>query len=234
MIYNALPFPSSHYQRGRHRGDKYQLTCLQSTKQGQLMAKDFVTVKSSIRLPHTRIWHTTVACRSATIVYGGYAPEETLKDQISVVFYHKSGTWTKQNTYRDFPKHPQCLGANVVNDKMFVFGDDEGKMVVYSLDLHIWIWESFAPSGTSPLGGRLKIASWVARYIVLVPFLFRPSEPMHMPQISFSATIHISTNSWEWPNAVAMLEEISHHQDLPHRWLSVRIYYSSLVALCQT
>ena len=24
---------------------------------------------------------------------------------------------------------------------------------------------------------------------------------MHMPQISFSATIHISTNSWEWPNA---------------------------------
>ena len=125
------------------------------------MAKDFVTVKSSIRLPHTRIWHTTVAWRSATIVYGGYAPEETLKDQISVVFYHKSGTWTKQNTYRDFPKHPQRLGANVVNDKMFVFGDDEGKMVVYSLDLHTWIWESFAPSGTSPLGGGLKIASWV-------------------------------------------------------------------------
>ena len=163
------------------------------------MAQSLEAVKSALPLPHKRRGPMAVTWNNATIVYGGYAPEEPRIDQLSVVFYHKSGKWTKKHTYGEFPKWSQLSGAHVVNDKIFVFDSDEGKMVVYSLDLHTWIWEILIPSSTSPFGKGSIIASWVYNRMIYCFGGLGFGAGAHASNQLFC--YNISTNSWEWPNA---------------------------------
>ena len=123
------------------------------------MSQSLEIVKSAVQLPHNRAWHAAGTWKNATIVYGGFGTEEN--DYKSVLFFHKSGKWTKKYTYGDFPTWSRDPCAQVVNDKMFVFGNDNEKLVVHSLDLHTWRWEKLAPNGTLPFEKCWNITSWV-------------------------------------------------------------------------
>ena len=163
------------------------------------MSQSLEIVKSAVQLPHKRVRHTAVTWKNATIVYGGYACQELQNDNLSVLFFHKSGKWTKKHTYGDFPTwsqhHPR---AQVVNDKMFVFETDNGNMFVHSLDLHTWRWEKLAPNGTLPFGiGSSSITSWV--YDGKIYCFGGYKYPQGASNQLFC--YNITTNSWEWPYA---------------------------------
>ena len=159
------------------------------------MSQPFKIMRSADQLPHKRVRHMAVTWKNTTIVYGGFALEEPRIDQLSVLFIHKSGKWTKKNTYGDFPTWSQLSGAHVVNDRMFVFDDDQNKMVVYSLDLHTWTWEMRSPNGTLPFGKGSALSSWVYAGKIYCFGGYKHSEGASNQLFCYN----ISTNSWEWP-----------------------------------
>ena len=161
------------------------------------MSPPFEIKRSAFQLPHKRRRPIAVTWKNATIVYGGFAPEEPRIDELSVLFYHKAGKWTKKNTFGDFPKYSQLSGAQVVNDRMFVFDTVRGEIVVYSLDLFTWTWEALTPSGTLPSGRASILRSWVYDKMI---YLFGVGYTRIQDANQFFC-YNTFTNTWEWPTS---------------------------------
>ena len=147
-------------------------------------------------VPIRKHGHVAVTWKNATLIWGGYSPHNS-GDKKSTVHYHHRGKWTPMETSGDLPQFFRNAEAHVLKDKMFVLNqDNNGQIVMHTLDLHSWIWTKLIPSGTSPSRDSTSIGSWT--YNGKIYFL---------GGINFSTMImsnqfviyNVSTNSWEWP-----------------------------------
>ena len=115
--------------------------------------------------------HIAVVWKDATIIWGGLNRDSAHYICPSLVHYHIAGEWFVKETTGCLPKDGpyQNVAAQVLNDKLFIFGytgckffqpDDHNK-IIHALDLNKWLWTRHTPSGPPPLKGSNEMCSWV-------------------------------------------------------------------------
>ena len=112
--------------------------------------------------------HVAVVWKDATIIWGGKNSEGRNYISPSLVCYHIAGEWFMKETRgcppRDGPH--MHVSAQVLNDKLFVFGAckwdrPNDHKIIHSLDLNSWSWTRYTPSGPPPMKACSKMSSWV-------------------------------------------------------------------------
>ena len=194
MLVNQLKYHqllisfSASQNTGATRGTtKVNLIC-----QSKVMAMPGRIQTTLSPLPHTMVCHVAVTWNNATLIWGGLRPNLGR----CTVLQHIRGKWTTRETSGDLPTWVYYRGAQVVNDKMIVFGPNKnGGMYIHCLDLHSWIWTKLSPRG-NPCSKRSGASSWAHKGKIYY-FGGHHDKTANNQVVSYN----ISTNSWEWPNA---------------------------------
>ena len=142
-------------------------------------------------LPFGISGHVAVTWNNGTLIWGGHSWDFRLH------YYHR-GKWTQIETSGHLPKWGKCYGAHVINDNMYVLGEDNNRTTgIFSLHLHTWTWTMSIPSGTLPtVRWGIRSTSWVYDnkiYFFGYKYIYQWSNQLFC--------YNISTNSWECPES---------------------------------
>ena len=106
-------------------------------------------------LPFKVTRHVAVTWKDLIIVWGGYSQD--IANTSSVVHYHSSGRWIRQETQGNVPRIRDVwdVVGHVIDDKMYILArgleiELEKVLSVHCLDLNSWTWIDIIPRGTSP------------------------------------------------------------------------------------
>ena len=163
----------------------------------------FEIKKSDLSLPEGRRDPVAVAYGKAIIIWGGDNNEEE-DVSTSHVDYHVSGKWTRIVTTGESP--PSSSGivnqVQVVNGKMMVLDADRCcHSIIYSLDLKMWMWERFIPSGIQPPKSTFMSSFLYDEKIYFFGGKTKLTEdPVNGSIHGHLFCYNIETNAWEWPN----------------------------------
>ena len=156
-----------------------------------------ISIQRSVGPSALRICYPmAVTWKNSTIILGGYRGDGgDGTNPMSTVYCHLRGTWTSQETSGESPMQNQW--AHVINAKIYVMDkNDNGDIVIRSLDPKTWMWTMLTPSGTSPLPTSHNPTSWI--HDGTIYYFGGGASIQHLT--NQLVCYKISKNSWEWPS----------------------------------